>query len=115
MNLKGIAKDMLHHMKKVVDIPTDIFLFNIAKGVNMEYIDYTLLEDIKDGEAVAEKYDTTIVEITTPNVIIVFANKYPDTGKEPLSADRWLIFKINSEMQLKDVTEARLGKQRDEV
>ena len=78
--------------------------------MNIGDIDYTLFEDIKDGEALAEKYETTIVEITTPNVIIVFANVYPDTRKQPLSVDRWLILKINSEMQLEDVTEAGLKK-----
>ena len=111
MNLKGKSKDILHHMRKVVDIPTDIFLFNIQKGVIMGDIDYTLLEDIKDGEALAEKYETMIVTFTTPNVIIVFGNKYPDTGTT-LSPDRWLIFKINARMELEDVTEAKLNKKR---
>ena len=110
MNLKGKSKDILHYMKKVVDIPTELFLFNIPKGVNMGDIEYTLLEDIKDGDALAEKYETTIVEITTPNVIIVFANDYPDTGK--LSPDRWLILKINAGMEIDDVTEAKLMKKR---
>ena len=41
-----------------------------------------------------------------PNVIIAFSNVYPDTGK--LTSGRWLIFKVNREMQLEDVTEAKL-------
>ena len=41
---------------------------------------------------------------TTPNVIIVFSNKYPDTRE--FSEDRWMIFKINTEMELKEVTDS---------
>ena len=111
MTLTAKSSDLLHHMRKVVDIPTDIFLFNIPKGVHMENIDYTLLENIKDGEAVSAKYCTTVMTFTTPNVIIVFSNKYPDTGK--LSSDRWLVFEINSGMELEEVTEAQLGKKRE--
>ena len=32
--------------------------------------------------------------------------------EKKLTPDRWLIFKINSEMKLEDVTEARLKKKR---
>ena len=110
MTLAARSKDILHCMREVVDITTDIFLFNIERGVYMENIDYTLLEEIKDGEALAEKYETTILEISRPNVIIVFANGYPDTGK--LSPDRWMIFKINARMELEHVTEAQLNKKR---
>ena len=53
------------------------------------------------------------VRFTRPNVVMVFSNEYPNTEK--FSRGRWLIFKINSEMQLKDVTEVQLWKQRDEV
>ena len=79
LSLQGKSSDLLHHMKKVVDIPTDIFLFNVEMGVGD--IDYTLLEKIKDGEALARKYETTIVTFTTPNVVMVFSNNYPDTRK----------------------------------
>ena len=68
VTLTAKSKDILHHMRKVVDIPTDIFMFNIEKNVNIDKIDYNLLENIKDGKAVATKFDTTIVRFTTPNV-----------------------------------------------
>ena len=34
-----------------VDVAEDIFLFDIKKGICMERINYTLLENIVDGEA----------------------------------------------------------------
>ena len=97
-----------------VDVAEDIFLFDIKKGICMERINYTLLENIVDGEAnVVREGNVKIVVFTRPNVIMVFSHEYPDTEK--LSSVRWMIFKINSEMQLEDVTEAQLKKERDEV
>ena len=98
MSLTAKSSDLLHNMRERVDIPTYIFMFNIQKGVHMENIDYTLLENIKDGEAVSSKYCNTVMTFTTPNVIIVFSNEYPNT--RTLNGDRWLIFKINARMEL---------------
>ena len=108
VTLAARSKDILHCMREVVDITTDIFLFNIPKGAIMGKIDCKLLENIKDGEAMAMKFKSRIMRFRTPNVIMVFSNDYPDTGK--LTRGRWTIFKINSEMELEDVTEAKLKK-----
>jgi hypothetical protein len=97
-----------------VNVAEDIFLFDIKKGICMERINYTLLENIVDGEAnVVREGNVKIVVFTRPNVIMIFSHEYPDTEK--LSSVRWMIFKINSEMQLEDVTEAQLKKEREEV
>ena len=50
----------------------------------------------------ATKYNSQNSYLKTPNVIIVFPNKYPDTRE--FSQDRWLIFMINRKMELVDVT-----------
>ena len=90
----------------------DIFLFNIPKGGGRTgEINYSLMENIKRGEVdvdIADRVKT--MRFTTPNVIMVFSHEYPDT--KMFSKDKWLIFKINSEMQLEDVTEAQLKKGR---
>ena len=97
-----------------VDVPNDIFLFDIYRSVQKERINYVLLENIKDGEAnVVTGDNVKMVRFTTPNVIMILSHDYPDTEK--LSGVRWLIFKISSGMQLEDVTEAQLKKGREEI
>ena len=54
------------------------------------------------------KYNTKKMRFTTPNEIIVFTNKYPDTRE--FSEDRWMIFKINTKMDLEEVTIAQVMK-----
>ena len=59
-------------------------------------------ENIKDGKAISGKFNTKKIRFKTPNVIIVFSNKYPETRE--FSEDRWMILKINTMMELKEVT-----------
>ena len=117
MPLRETKKDLFRYMEKVVDpFITDIFLFNVSEGGGrrMKRINYRILENIKDGGSMTVVGNgVKRVRFTTPNVVMVFSNEYPDTRK--LSSVRWMIFKINSEMQLEDVTEAQLKKERDEV
>ena len=110
MSLTAKSSDLLHYMRGCVDIATDIFLFNIPKSVDMENVNYSLLESIKDGEAVSGKYNTMMMTFTTPNVVMVFSNEYPDTTE--FSDDRWMIFKINKDLELEEVTVAKLKKKR---
>ena len=80
MSLTESSKDILHIMRKCVDTTTtDIFLFNIVKSVYINDVNYKILEDIKDGKALARKFNSKIMRFKTPNVIIVFSNMYPDT------------------------------------
>ena len=111
MDFTESSRNLLDCMRQEVDtITTDTFLFNIEMGVCMKNIEYKVLEKIKDGRAVAGKNHTKKLRFKKPNVIMVFSNDYPNTCK--LSPGRWLIFKINSEMQLEDVTEAKLKNKR---
>ena len=86
MSLTESSRNLLHYMRKCVDMQTDIFLFYIPKSVCVNDIDYYLLESIKDGKAMAGKYNTKKMKFKKPNVIIVFSNKYPDTKE--FSKDR---------------------------
>ena len=76
-------------------ISTNMFLFNVAKGATFEDVNYDVLEKIKNGRIVADKYNTAELKFQTPNTVIVFSNDKPDIGK--LSIDRWKIFKIKGE------------------
>ena len=76
--------------------PINIFLFNDARSVSGEDLNmYRILEDIKDGQATASKYDNDNIRFTTPNTVMVFSNQYPQIQK--LSRDRWTIFNANQD------------------
>ena len=89
----------------------DIFLFNDTRSVSGEELNlYRILEDIKDGQATASKYDNDNLLFKTPNTVMIFSNKYPQTKK--LSRDRWVIYHPNQD-GLKDVTEIILKMRKD--
>ena len=71
----------------------DTFLFNDARSGQSEMQCYEVLENIKDGKAIAFKYASEIIRFRTPNVVIVFSNVDPDMTQ--LSKDRWRVFYIN--------------------
>ena len=103
IHLTELSKNLLQNMKACIDITRDIFLFNIPKNVCVKDIDYNLLEYVKDGKAISFKFMTKKMLFKTSNVIIVFSNMYPDT--KDFLEDRWMIFKINTYMVLKEVTD----------
>ena len=80
---------------------TDIFMFNDARSKNQETVNYEMLENIKDGQAEASKYNSEIIKFRTPNIVVVFSNENPE--RKELSSDRWNIFKIDKEMELQKV------------
>ena len=82
-----------HALTKYPLATTDIFLFNIARSKNeCEEINYKILEDLKDGDAFADKYDSQLLKIKSPNVVMVFSNDMPENCK--MSVDRWRMFNI---------------------
>ena len=69
-----------------------------AKGLQrvLERDNYMILENIKDGSAIAGKYQSCKVRFKKPNIVIVFSNYGPET--DALSEDRWNIFKISNDL-----------------
>merc|ERR1711895_3382 len=61
MELDESSRDILHIMKKCVDMQTDIFLFNITKSVYINDVNYKILEKIKDGKATSIKYTLFVI------------------------------------------------------
>ena len=89
-------------LKKRSLASANIFLFNDSRSVSGEEINlYRILEDIKDGQATASKYDNNNIRFKTPNTVMVFSNRYPKLSK--LSRDRWCIYNANQD-RLHDVT-----------
>ena len=95
LDLKNSVGTIMHIVRKLPLSSIDTFLFNDARSGQSEMRCYEVLENIKDGRAIASKYASDIVRFHTPNVVIVFSNADPDTRQ--LSKDRWKIFYIIKE------------------
>ena len=59
------------------------------------YRDVFMLEEIKDGNVASTKYESTILELNTPNIVVVFSNERPE--KRKMSSDRWSVYHIEGE------------------
>jgi hypothetical protein len=72
----------------IVDVTTKVFLFNIPRG-NMEYLNYGLLESLKDRMVMSTKYVPVMKLIRECPHVVVFCNEDPDLNK--MSGDRYNI------------------------
>ena len=99
-------------LKKLPLATIDIFLFNDVRSQYGEDLNlYRLLEDIKDGQATTSKYDNDNIRFKTPNIVMIFSNKYPNLKK--LTNDRWVVLHPNND-GLKDFT-AGLRKKKEQT
>ena len=87
--------DLLHIMRRSALATTDIFLFNQQRCISSEECCYSLLEMIKDGYASAPKFHGALLQIKTPNVVVVFSNHNPRV--HALSKNRWKIVFITND------------------
>ena len=87
-------RDICHIMRKRSISTIDIFLFNDSRSASGSEVNlYRILDNIKDGQAMASKYDGNIISFKTPNIVMIFSTVYPDLNK--LSGDRWRIYDVN--------------------
>ena len=93
LDLKNSIVNIMQVLRKLPLSSVDTFLFNDARSGQSEMQCYEVLENIKDGKAIASKYASEIIRFRTPNVVIVFSNVDPDMTQ--LSKDRWRVFYIN--------------------
>ena len=49
-----------------------------------------ILEDLKDGDAFADKYNSQLLKFISPNVVMVFIDETPDPHK--IAGDRLRMF-----------------------
>lgn len=82
----GKTRDIAHayQNKKIV-------ILNLARTPE-EYINYTVMEQIKDGMIWSPKYESTMKYFKSPH-LVVMANQWPDMTK--VSLDRWHISELN--------------------
>ena len=103
INIKANTPSICHVLSKQSLATADIFLFNIGKSKRSnDQVNYEVLEDLKDGDAFASKYNSQQLKIKVPNIVMVFSNTAPDF--EELAEDRWRIFYIeNEQLEEKEV------------
>ena len=95
MEISDSPKNIFYILKKCSST-ANIFMFNLPRATVLERDNYKILENIKDGSAIAGKYQSCRVRFKKPNIVIVFSNYGPET--DALSEDRWNIFKISKDL-----------------
>ncbi len=91
--LSGANKDALHGVADWVKIKGEgprMVVFDIPR-VNQGHVSYQALEAIKNGRFYSPKYESGMVCINSPH-ILVFSNEQPDYYS--LSEDRWMVEEI---------------------
>lgn len=80
----GKRDDIAHS----IDPTKTVFFFNIPRG-GMEFLPYTILEQLKDRMVFSPKYNSKMKMLSTVPHVVVFCNEAPDYEK--MSADRYLV------------------------
>lgn len=92
--LSNKATDMkngiLQRYLKTSEYP-DTIIIDIPRSVNLDYLSYTGIEEVKNGCFFSPKYEGGMCLFNSPHLII-FSNEEPDLSK--LSLDRWKVKKI---------------------
>ena len=99
----GIKKNsdaILHALSKRIVSLIELFLFNIPRSFNMEDFPYGFIEEIKDGNAISTKYNSSVLDIKIPNSVVVFSNELPDITR--MSKDRWTVYSTDGEYLFRD-------------
>lgn len=78
----GKRDDIAHS----VSVNTRVFFFNVPRG-GMEYLQYTILEQLKDRIVYSPKYDSRTKVLRFKPHVVVFCNEMPDLNK--MTGDRY--------------------------
>jgi len=81
MELCENSRNTFHILRQLYTCVTDIFVFNVPWGQYLDTENYKILEHIKDGAAMAGKYNAKMMVFKKPNVIIVFSNNALNKSK----------------------------------
>lgn len=74
----GVGKrDDIAHM---IDVTKTVFFINVPRG-SMEYLQYSILEQLKDRMVISPKYNSHVKLFASNVHICVFCNEYPDYNK----------------------------------
>lgn len=76
-----------------IDPSKKLFVFDIPRG-QMEFLQYSILEQIKDQMIFSPKYESQCKIIPHKSHVVVFCNEEPDRTK--MTSDRYKILRITS-------------------
>ena len=95
IDIKANNASIFQALRKCPIVTADIFLFNIGKSMKkFDRINYDALEQMKDGEPFASRYNSQQLKIRVPNVVMVFSNSPPNVNE--LAKVRFRVFNINN-------------------
>ena len=97
MDICENSRNTFHIMRQICTIVADIFLFDIPQDQYLDTENHKISECIKNGAAMAGKFNGKKLIFKKPNVVMFFSNKAPNKSK--LSEDRWRIFKISKDLE----------------
>ena len=75
-----------------VQIQTKVFFIDVPRG-QMEYLNYSIMEMMKDRLIWSPKYQSTSKQLLNKVHVVVFSNEHPDMDK--LTADRYAITELS--------------------
>ncbi len=84
----GKRDDLAHS----IDARKSIFIFDIPRG-QLQYLQYNVLESIKDGYVFSPKYESTLKEINHDCHVVVMTNEKPDMTA--LTEDRYNVVTVS--------------------
>jgi len=77
-----------------IDETKSVFLFDIPRG-GMEFLQYTVLEKLKDQVVFSGKYQSSTKLLPHPVHVVVFCNEHPDESK--MTNDRYKFIQPSAE------------------
>lgn len=83
----GKRDDIAH----ALDETKTVFMFNVARG-GMQFLQYTILEQLKDRMVFSPKYDSRTKLFPQDVHVVIFCNEHPDMSK--MTADRYVIVEL---------------------
>ena len=87
------SNGLLHTLSKQLLTLIDVFIFSIRRCFPVTNVPFSLLKNLKDGEAISLKYDSKTLSFKTPTKVIIFSNTWADRKKMLL--DRWKYSTLN--------------------
>lgn len=89
--VSGKAHDVKYAIASLLELqPIKIVIWDVPRSI-LDYISYEAVENVKNGLFFCGKYESKMVDINPPHVVI-FANEPPNEYK--LSKDRWKVVEI---------------------